>query len=235
MDRLTPGSADLHCHPAGDDLARDSLAAMLAVLAATPLDIVAVTDHDDVSLAVWLAALAAAGELPCAIIVGEEITTTAGHLVGLWLTSRVEPGMSLADTVAAVHDQGGIAIVAHPLLPTSISAPGRLLADLAGRDAHTRPDALEAFNSLGAWVPGHPGRVRRFARAHGYATSGGSDAHVATDIGKGRTRFAGRTPDDLRAALLAGTTSAEGERRPASQFLRGAADQLHGLALRPLR
>ena len=51
------------------------------------------------------------------IVVGEEITTRGGHLLGLFLERRVPPLKSLRWSIEAVHDQGGIAIPAHPLVP----------------------------------------------------------------------------------------------------------------------
>jgi hypothetical protein len=52
--------------------------------------------------------------VPIELVVGEEITTRGGHLVGVGLASVVPGGLSLAGEVAALHEQGGIAVVAHP-------------------------------------------------------------------------------------------------------------------------
>ena len=154
------------------------------------------------------------------LLVGEEITTREGHLLGVRLTARVPAGLSLADAVAAVHDQGGIAVVAHPLLPTSMAASARLLIELAEYDRRRRPDALEAMHPMAAWVPGWRRRVERLAQRCGYAVVGGSDVHVARSVGLGQTCFHGDTEADLMAAIHDRETWAEGRRYPIRDVFR---------------
>src|SRR3712207_7665134 len=55
--------------------------------------------------------------LPIEVVVGEEITTRGGHLLALWIEEPVRPLQSLRDSIAQVHEQGGIAIPAHPIVP----------------------------------------------------------------------------------------------------------------------
>ena len=81
----------------------------------------------------------------------------------------------------------------------------RLLAD----EPRFRPDAIEAFNPTTLGRPMH-GRVVQFADEHGLAKVGSSDAHSLEAIGVGYTTFPGRTADELRAAILAGTTHHHG-------------------------
>jgi hypothetical protein len=161
------------------------------------------------------------------LLVGEEITTHGGHLLGVGLTARVPAGLSLADAVAAVHDQGGIAVVAHPLLPTSMAASARLLVELAEGDRRHRPDALEAMHPMAAWVPGWRRRVERLARRCGYAVVGGSDAHVARSVGFGRTCFHGETEAELVAAIRDRETWAEGRRYPIRDVFRSRSTGSH--------
>jgi predicted metal-dependent phosphoesterase TrpH len=158
--------------------------------------------------------------LSIVLLVGEEITTREGHLLGVGLTARVPAGLSLADAVAAVHDQGGIAVVAHPLLPTSMAASARLLIELAEGDPRQRPDALEAMHPMAAWLPGWRRRVERLAQRCGYAVVGGSDAHVARSVGLGRTCFPGNTEAALMAAIRGRETWAEGRRYPIRDVFR---------------
>ncbi len=98
-------------------------------------------------------------------------------------------GLSLAEAVAAVHEQGGIAVVAHPLLPAPLAASERLLVALAGGDPRCRPDALEAMHPVAAWMPGWRGRVERLAQRCGVA------GHVRGKlrVGDARPRQLGET------------------------------------------
>jgi predicted metal-dependent phosphoesterase TrpH len=208
MPSHVPGRADLHVHPAGNRPGRHDPISFLAALAVAGLDLAALTDHDRIDIAAELAARAADAGL--ALVVGEEITTRDGHLLGIGLRSPVAPGHSLGDSVAAVHDQGGLAIVAHPLLPLPTSARSRLLAALADGSPERRPDALEGFNPAVAWLPLHRHRIAALAASAGYAVVGGSDAHRPSAVGRGVTRFPGLTLADLRAAIDARSTVVDG-------------------------
>lgn len=233
--RMGSARADLHIHPAGDRYKGGDPAGFPAALAASGLAVAVLSDHDQVELAQRLRLEALEAGLTTAIVVGEEISTSDGHLLGLWLSDLVPPGMSLADSVAAIHDQGGLAVVAHPLLPTTISAGRRLLADLAQGPVRQRPDALEAFNPMAAWLPLEARLVARFARAHGYPTVGGSDGHRPEDIGRGFTVFNGATEDDLRAAILADAVAPAGRPYGPHDVVGGVWAQLHEGALNLLR
>lgn len=189
-------------------------------LRASDLRVVVLTDHDRVDVARELVARSRDEGTPIRLVVGEEITTRQGHLLGVGLTALVPAGLSLAETVAAVHEQGGIAVVAHPLLPTYMAASAHLLAELAEGDLRCRPDALEAMHPLAAWVPGWRRRVERLARRCGYAVVGGSDAHVARLVGRGRTCFHGDTEAALLAAIRGRETWTEGRPLPIRDIFR---------------
>jgi predicted metal-dependent phosphoesterase TrpH len=204
----TLGRADLHVHPVGNGTSLGDPATFLAALLAAGLDLVGLTDHDRVDVAAELAARGADAGL--VLVVGEEIATREGHVVGLGLRDLVAPGAALGDTIAEIHAQGGIAVIAHPLLAIPTSASRSILEELAQGPAERRPDALEAFNARVAWLPGYRRRVERLAAATGYAVVGCSDAHRPGDVGRGVTRYQGRTFDDLRAAIAAGETATEG-------------------------
>jgi predicted metal-dependent phosphoesterase TrpH len=178
------------------------------------------TDHNRVDVARELVARSRDERIPIELVVGEEITTTEGHLLGVGLTALVPAGLSLADAVAAIHGQGGIAVIAHPLLPGNMAASARLLVDLAEGDPRSRPDALEAMHPMAAWVPGWRRRVERLAQRCRYAIVGGSDAHVARSVGRGRTGFHGDTEADLMAAIRGRETWAEGRPSPLRDIFR---------------
>jgi predicted metal-dependent phosphoesterase TrpH len=211
-DRL--GRADLHIHTLASDGVDPITTILDHVERETDLDVIAVTDHERIDAA--LAARTMARELGhrVEVVVGEEVSTLGGHLLGLFLTERVRPLRSLRTTIAEIHEQGGIAIPAHPLVPYPLCAQGWVLRRLiADRDPRVRPDALEAFNPTMFGRPWH-GRVVRFAAEHGLTTVGNSDSHEAETVGTGWTTFPGRTAEDLRDAILAGRTHHHGSFQP---------------------
>jgi predicted metal-dependent phosphoesterase TrpH len=209
---VTPrrGRADLHVHT----LASDGTSSLDEILdfaeRRAELDVIAITDHERIDAAVAARVMAEDRGLRVRVVVGEEITTRGGHLLGLFLTRRVPALKSLRWSIADIHDQGGVAIPAHPFVPVWICAQGFVLRRLLDDpDPQVRPDALETFNPTAVGRYGHAQSVR-FAAERGLPAIGSSDAHVATSIGSAWTTFPGLGPEDLRSAIRAGTTHAHG-------------------------
>ena len=203
------GRADLHIHT----LASDGTAGVLEILdhveRLTELDVIAITDHERIDAALVGRAMARDRGLRFEVIVGEEVTTLGGHLLALWIERPIKPFRSLRRSIAEVHDQGGIAIPAHPLVPYPLCAQGFALRRLLADAPAFRPDAIEAFNPTTIGRPWHD-RVVRFADQHDLPKVGNSDAHALAAIGIGWTSFPGRTAAELRAAIEAGTTHYHG-------------------------
>ncbi len=203
------GRADLHIHTMASDGTAGAIAILEHVEANLELDVIAFADHERIDAAVSAKAIAEDRGSRVEVVVGEEITTLGGHVLGLWLTEKVIPFRSLKGTIAAIHDQGGIAIPAHPLVPYPLCAQGFMLRRLLDDELRFHPDAIEAFNPTALGRPMHE-RVVRFADEHGLARVGNSDAHALEAVGSGWTTFPGRTGDDLRAAIAARTTHQHG-------------------------
>ena len=160
----------------------------------------------------WRSASAQERELPLRVIVGEEVTTRNGHLVGLFMTQRIKPWGTMRDAVARIHDQGGICIVAHPLVPYPLCASeGTIRRMLDEADPARHPDAIEAFNPTTARMRWSR-RVPAFVDEVGLAAVASSDAHHADSIGRATTLFRGTSEDDLRAAILARDDHVAGQR-----------------------
>jgi predicted metal-dependent phosphoesterase TrpH len=207
-DRL--GRADLHIHTLASDGTSGIVEILDVVERDTQLDVIAITDHERIDAALAARAIARDRGLRAEVIVGEEVTTRGGHLLALFLDRPIKPLRSLRWTIAAVHDQGGIAIPAHPLVPYPLCAQGFVLRGLLDDpDEAVHPDALETFNPTTLGRPWH-GRVVRFAEQHGLAKVGNSDAHEAAAIATAWTTFPGRTAADLRAAIAARRTHHHG-------------------------
>ena len=196
------GRADVHIHT----LASDGTAGVLEVLdhveTQTDLDVIAITDHERIDAAQAARTIAQDHGLRFEVVVGEEVTTRGGHLLALFIDSPIKPLRSLRETIARVHDQGGIAIPAHPLVPYPLCAQGGALRRLAADpDPRFRPDALETFNPTALGRPRHR-QTLELAAELGLAMVGNSDAHTAAAIGQGWSTFPGRTGEDLRRAIL---------------------------------
>lgn len=203
------GRADLHIH----SLASDGISSVAEILDAAEgrgLDVIAIGDHERVDAAHAARRMALERELRVEVIIGEEITTRAGHLLAIGIERRIRPWGSLKTSVAQVHDQGGLAIIAHPLVPyplcISAAAVLRLLDEA---DPIFHPDAIEVFNPTTARMP-RAKAAPEFAGSLGLAATAGSDAHRAADVGHALTTFAGHSAADLLNAIRAGSTGWEG-------------------------
>ena len=170
---------DLHNHTWYSRDGDLSPRALLEVAARRGIDWVGVTDHDTLRGGLECAALAAADPALPRVIPGQEITTTVGEVIGFYLAESVPPGLSLDETVARIHAQGGVSYLPHPF------------------DRYRRgtisPDSREQAGTLCQVVEVGNGRtVRRsfdrdalaLAARTGRLLGAGSDAHFATEVGR---------------------------------------------------
>ena len=124
----------------------------------------------------------------------------------------MRPGMSAAATVHAIHEQGGIAIAAHPFWRTARQVQGRgRIHGLGWRAAELDFDAIEVENSTPGFYLFNQ-MAHRLTEATGLAEVGNSDAHILDAVGRAYTSFSGRTAADLRAAILDRRTVAHRQR-----------------------
>lgn len=192
----------------------------------TTLDVIAITDHDRVDAALW--ALDCAHEYDFDIIPGIEISSAAGHILGLWVTEPIPQNLSLEETTAAIHEQGGLAILAHPY-HVQISVVARNASRYTKQPAVLRElgvDAVEVHNA-GIVIPGANLLARNLAARAEIAVTGSSDAHTLGGIGRGVTRFPGRTAENLRQAILTSTTFAEGSAWPLIDYWNYSRNSTH--------
>jgi predicted metal-dependent phosphoesterase TrpH len=199
------GAADLHIHTTeGDGL--DSIEAIIEhAQAGGRLDVIAVTEHDDLTAGLRAREIAARRDLGLEVVPGAEITTLQGHLVALFLESPVPSFQRIEDTIAAVRRQDGICFVPHPMSWLTRSIGPGTMDRLAA--AGLRFDAMElASGSPPAKVA--LAKARKLNRQRYRLPSvGASDAHFRQAIGCGYTRFEGATAADLRAAFATGAVS----------------------------
>ncbi|WP_345463691.1 PHP domain-containing protein [Actinoallomurus oryzae] len=201
---------DCHLHTVHSGDAVTTVERLAERVRAERLDVVCVTDHHTLRGAHE----AIERDVGARIVVGEEIRTGAGEVIGLFLTGRIPYVLPLADAVRRVREQGGLVYAPHPYDP----ARAGLGADgLAALHAAGALDAVEVFNAKIADQELNR-RAARFAEAYGLPGGAGSDAHDPEGVGAAYVEmpdFDG--PQDFLAALRAGRIV--GEYRPHVGYL----------------
>ena len=216
------GRADLHMHTNFSDGWPSPASVVDHVVENTDLNVIAITDHDTIEGALR-AAERAARLSKLEIVIGEEVTSRDGHILALFVEKRVRPGMSAAATVHAIHEQGGLAVAAHPFWRTQrMVRTGGRVHGVGWLAAELDFDAVEVENAT-------PGFYVFNQMAHrmslGLETTeiGSSDAHILDAIGRAYTEFRGRSAADLRKSIEGGRTEARRTRYRAVGLMRYAA------------
>ncbi len=199
--------ADLHIHTTYSIDGTASVREALGGAVRASLDVIAITDHDEVRGS--LEARAISAEYGIQVITGAEVSTKEGHLVVLFIERNIPAGMSLIDTLIAVREMGGMAIAAHPDHPTlnSISLHSILTA-LEHPQAREALNGIEVCNMNPTHSPFNQ-RSQKAAETLPLAHIASSDAHIASMIGAAVTHFEGNTVRDLRHAIQRRTTQPE--------------------------
>jgi predicted metal-dependent phosphoesterase TrpH len=209
---------DLHCHSAHSIDGVASVDELLEQAAAVGLDGIAVTDHD--TLAGGREAVDLAPEYGLVAIPGVEVTSTAGHVLGLGVDSLVPKGLSFDETVEGIQDAGGTAVVPHPYQERLRHG---VLANVEPHEL-AAADAIEIYNSR--FVTGRSNRqAERLAEQLAMPVTAASDAHIPDMVGQAVTHVDTdeRDPEALLAAIREGRTETEGRRTPFNAWLRQAA------------
>lgn len=186
--------ADLHVHTTCSDGHASVREVVEHAARQTNLPVIAITDHNAIEGA--LRARTLAREYSIEVVVGEEVSTADGELLALFIEQRLSPGRPAAETIAAVHKQGGLCIAPHPY-DRMVPSMGRrnLLERCSGPNSEWRLDAIEVFNAGQLW-PGDNRRAKMAAEALGLPGCGGSDSHHLATIATGYTLFPGRNAAD---------------------------------------
>lgn len=231
------GKADLHIHTRSSD----GLATVEEVLDwvehRTDLDVIAITDHEDVDAALRARELAIRRGYRFEVVVGAEVTTLQGHLLALFVEERPPIFRSVERTLAWIHERGGVAIVPHPLSWLTRSLGQRVIDRVCERaEPGIVFDAIELGNPSPAGRPRQAEAARRNAERWKLPATGSSDAHHLLHIGRGWTTFPGKTAEELRRAILAGTIGFGSERYPSARevgYGKLALGVLHGFSATP--
>lgn len=200
------GLADLHMHTRYSDGVGTVEETLAYALWRTPLDVIAITDHDTIEGALRARDLAERTDFPIEVIVGEEVSTREGHVLALFIEKRIPPGLSVERTIELAHEQGGLAIVAHPFNPVFRHSVQRSVMDRLLRQPDAHPDGIESLNGSFAGIGSSRVAHELTQTIYHWAETGGSDAHTPTAIGCAMTRYPGSGALALRQAALARTT-----------------------------
>lgn len=210
-------SVELHVHSALSYDGRDPVELLLQQAEAVGLDGLVVTDHDEIDAS--LDAVEKADDYGLIGIPGIEVTSSAGHVLGLGVQELIQPELSFTETIDRIHEAGGIAVVPHPF-QKSRSGVGANVS----RATLAQADAIEVYNSRLLTGRGNR-RAARFARDYKLPMTAGSDAHIAEMVGQAITLIDAneRSMSGIIEAIRDGRTEVGGKRTPWRISLRQAA------------
>lgn len=187
---------DMHLHTRGSFDCLSEPDAVLARAVECGLDMICVTDHNELAVALELAE-----RHPGRVVPGEEVKTAEGvDIIGLFLQERVPKGTPARETCERIRAQGGIVYVPHPFAGGK-GGGGRILDGIA--------DLIDAFEGFNARIhdPALNERAQRWAQERGLALGAGSDAHTLREVGRAFVEmptFDG-TPAGFLSSLRRGT------------------------------
>jgi predicted metal-dependent phosphoesterase TrpH len=166
--------ADLHIHTIYSGDSKSRLEQIIARCNDVGINCIAVTDHNTIAGAVKVQQMA-----PFKVIVGEEIHTASGEVIGYFMTQEIPGRLPVAETVRRIKEQGGLVAVPHPfdrLRGSAIQRPAleSILPDV---------DIIEVLNAR-SFLKHYNAMAERFAQKHGLVASAGSDAHTLGEIGR---------------------------------------------------
>ena len=210
------GFADIHMHTTASDGFATVKEVLNHVTRMGTLNVIAITDHDVMDSSLW--AYEHRHNYPFDIIPGVEVSSAEGHVLALWVTHPIARDMSLRETVNAIHQQGGMAILAHPFEVLVCAEACRRYLRNPEIVREVGIDAIEVHNA-GAITPGNNMLARRMAAKLRMPIVGNSDGHSLSAIGRGTTCFVGRTADDFRSAVTRRATIVNGRMWPIEDYM----------------
>jgi predicted metal-dependent phosphoesterase TrpH len=171
-----PGTVrvDMHMHTMWSGDATTTPDELIEAVAESGIDVLCITDHGTINGAVELQ-----DQLGCRVVVGQELRTWAGEIIGLFLTERLPAGIKPEETVARIREQGGLVYIPHPFDPMRHCMKEDVLAAFL-RDGMV--DAMEGFNAKTSLSHLNQRAITTAADA-GVPVGAGSDAHEPTAIG----------------------------------------------------
>jgi len=198
------GKVDLHVHTIHSKDATTTVRGVLKQASLSGLNVIAVTDHDEIRGSLEARELASQYNLE--VVPGVEVSTREGHLIALYVDRPMPKGLPMIDTLVRIGDFGGIAIAPHPmnLLPGSLSMEA-IVAAMADEKAQKVLKGIEVYN-MGHEIFNQD--AQKFSHFLPLSQVAASDSHVFWTVGAGHTEYQGSTAADLRRSLENFTTVA---------------------------
>ncbi len=190
---------DLHTHSVASPDGSLSESDYRRMLETGKLDCIAITDHNTISFAQEMHA-----KLGERIIVGEEITTYEGEIIGLYLTETVKAGMSAADTAEAIKQQGGLVYIPHPFETVRKGISPVTLDTIADK-----VDIIETRNGR-AVFQNKSKQAEAWAAQHRMPRAASSDSHGKHGWGRTYSLIQQMPTRETLASLLAEATYKSG-------------------------
>jgi len=166
--------ADLHVHTRYSEDSISSPEKIVQHCLKVGINCLAITDHDEISGAFEIKRIA-----PFKVIVGEEILTSRGEIIGYFLTEKIPPRLSPEETVARIKAQGGLACIPHPF--DRLRSGAKLRNDALDKIL-PEIDLIEVFNSR-TMLLRDTASALELAQKHGLPGTAGSDAHIVREVG----------------------------------------------------
>jgi len=164
----------MHMHTMWSGDATTTPEELIEAVAESGIDVLCITDHGTTNGAVELQ-----DQLGCRVVVGQELRTWAGEIIGLFLSERLPAGIKPEETVGRIRDQGGLVYIPHPFDPMRHCMKEDVLAAFL-RDGMV--DAMEGFNAKTSLSHLNARAVSAAGEA-GVPVGAGSDAHEPSAIG----------------------------------------------------
>ena len=182
---------DLHTHSTASPDGGLTAAHYQKVLDSGTLDIVAITDHNRIDFAILVQE-----QLGDRIIIGEEILTTEGEIVGLYLKQPIRPQLSASETIKQIKDQGGLVYIPHPFEKTRKALHPEIMEQL-----QDHIDIVEICNGR-AFAQNRASQAVVWSKLNQIPGAASSDAHGWRGIGKTFTQVNGLPKRETLVDLL---------------------------------
>ncbi len=164
---------DLHVHTRYSQDSKSTLERIIERCQILDIGCIAVTDHDTIEGALRMERLA-----PFPVIIGEEVMSTGGEIIGYFLREEIPPGLTPLEVINRIRDQGGLVCLPHPF-----DGLGRKPLDSPDREALiSRIDIIEVFNAR-SLRNNFSNKALAYAVRHNLPQSAGSDAHSPQEVG----------------------------------------------------
>ncbi len=208
------GKADLHLHTTYSDGIMTPEETVDLIAKSKVVDVIAITDHDTAEGAFVAQEHARKHHPQLDVIIGQEVSTGDGDVLGIFIQNTLPVYKTAVEAIEAIHDQGGLAIAAHPFVfGWGLHSVGNAIRTLPF-------DAVETRHGCPINIPGNirAGWVNQ--RAQQLPSVGSSDSHIPHTTGQAFSWFPGSIGADLRRAIEENTIRPGGTTWKISSLLR---------------